>query len=76
MSDRISIFKHEAVPGCGERFPDDRESLFYYWDIASRPAGLGGIWWIVNCNGDGSGESCSGRNGWLLSKLVRRRHHR
>jgi len=43
MSDRISIFKHEAVPGCGERFPDDRESLFYYWDIASRPAGLGGI---------------------------------
>jgi hypothetical protein len=35
MSDRIRIFKHETVPGCGSfevRFPDGRESLFFYWD--------------------------------------------
>ena len=35
MSDRIRIFKHEAIPGSGSievRFPDGRESLFFYWD--------------------------------------------
>jgi len=35
MADRIRIFKHEAVRGRGSfevRFPDGRESLFFYWD--------------------------------------------
>jgi hypothetical protein len=35
MADRIRIIKHEAIPGSGSfevRFPDDRESLFFYWD--------------------------------------------
>ena len=35
MSDRIRIFKHEAIPGSGSievQFPDGRESLFFYWD--------------------------------------------
>ena len=35
MSDRIRIFEHEAVRRCGSfevRFPDGRESLFFYWD--------------------------------------------
>ena len=47
MSDRIRIFKHQAVPGSGSfevRFPDARESLFFYWDMTTyRPAGLGGL---------------------------------
>lgn len=35
MTDRIRIFKHQAVPGSGSfevRFADGRESLFFYWD--------------------------------------------
>ena len=35
MTDRIRIFKHEAIPGSGSfevRFQDGRESLFFYWD--------------------------------------------
>jgi len=35
MTDRIRIFKHEAIPGCGSfevRFPDGRESLFFCRD--------------------------------------------
>jgi hypothetical protein len=35
MSDRIRIIKQEAAPGCGSfevRFPDGRESQFFYWD--------------------------------------------
>ena len=35
MSDRIRIIKHEAAPGSGSfevRFPDGRESQFFYWD--------------------------------------------
>ncbi len=35
MTDRIRIIKHQAVPGCGSfdvRFPDGRESQFFYWD--------------------------------------------
>jgi hypothetical protein len=35
MADRIRIIKHEVVPRCGSyevRFPDGRESRFYYWD--------------------------------------------
>jgi hypothetical protein len=33
--DRIRIIKHEAIPGCGSyevRFPDDRESRYFYSD--------------------------------------------
>jgi hypothetical protein len=32
---RIRIIKHEAVPQCGSfevRFPDGRESVYFYWD--------------------------------------------
>jgi hypothetical protein len=35
ISDRIRIIKHEAVTGCGSfkvRFPDGRESQYFYWD--------------------------------------------
>ena len=35
MTDRTRIIKHEAVPGCGSievRFPDGRESVYFYWD--------------------------------------------
>ena len=35
MSDRIRIFKHQAVPGGGSfevRFADGRESQYFYWD--------------------------------------------
>ena len=45
MADSIRIFKHQAVPGCGSfevRFPEGRESLFFYWDNI-RPADLGRI---------------------------------
>ena len=40
MTDRIRIILHEAVPNCGSfevRFPDGRESVYFYWDdIAGR----------------------------------------
>jgi hypothetical protein len=35
MTDRIRIIEHEAVPQCGSfevRFPDGRESVYFYWD--------------------------------------------
>ena len=35
MIGNIRIIKHEAVPKCGSyevRFPDGRESRFFYWD--------------------------------------------
>jgi hypothetical protein len=35
---RIRIIKHEAVPGTGSfevRFPDGRESKYFYWDDIS-----------------------------------------
>jgi hypothetical protein len=35
MANRIRIVKHEVVPRCGSyevRFPDGRESRFFYWD--------------------------------------------
>jgi hypothetical protein len=35
MADHICIIKHEAVPMCGSfevRFPDDRESRYFYRD--------------------------------------------
>jgi hypothetical protein len=35
MTDRVRIIKHEAVPQCGSfeiRFPDGRESFYFYWD--------------------------------------------
>ena len=31
----VRIIKHEAVPQCGSfevRYPDDRRSVFFYWD--------------------------------------------
>jgi hypothetical protein len=34
-TDRIWTIKHEVVPRCGSyevRFPDGRESKFFYWD--------------------------------------------
>ena len=34
-TDRIRIIKREPVPGCGSfeiRFPDGRESIYFYWD--------------------------------------------
>ena len=40
MTSGIRIIKHEAVPMCGSfevRFPDDRPSIYFYWDdVASR----------------------------------------
>ena len=36
---RIRIIKHEAVLGCGSlevRFPDDRTSVYFYWDDIPR----------------------------------------
>jgi hypothetical protein len=35
MTDHVRIIKHEAVPNCGSyevRFPNGRESKFFYWD--------------------------------------------
>jgi hypothetical protein len=35
MTSGIRIIKHEAVPMCGSfevRFPDDRPSIYFYWD--------------------------------------------
>jgi hypothetical protein len=35
MTDRIRIIKHEAIPQCESfevRFPDGRESVYFYWD--------------------------------------------
>jgi hypothetical protein len=44
-SDRIRIVRHEPVPKTGSyevRFPDGRESVYFYWDdIAGRPSSVG-----------------------------------
>ena len=64
MSDRIRIFKHEAIPGSGSfevRFPDGRESLFFYWDnIPARRLRRDMMDRETALETEGSSEGCSG----------------
>jgi hypothetical protein len=64
MSDRIRIFKHEAVPECGSfevRFPDGRESLFFYSDnIPARRLRQDMMDRETAPETEGSSEGCSG----------------